>query len=142
MRSSRECAVALAVAMACALAALPARAAEDLDRSRAAHSCIVGRDGRARALSPEALAPRARPALADTNHLRVRFDSPDDPWTPTEVTRLQAAVAKFLPTLEQVCGPPSGSDLIDIIKDPTLYEHGIAGTYSPWDHSIRLYQLD
>src|SRR5262245_32595510 len=146
MKSSRECTVALAVAMvcalACALAALPARADEERDRAPVAHSCIVGRDGGARALRPEGLAPRTRTALADTNHLHVQFESPDDPWTPTEVVRLQAAVAKILPVLEQVCGPPSGPDQIDVIKDPTLYEHGLAGTYSPWDHSIRLYQLD
>ena len=143
MKSSRECTVALAVAMACTLAALPAHAADEArDPFPAAHSCVVGRDGHARLLRPEALAPRARAALADTNHLSVLFDSPDDPWTPTEVTRLQNAAAKILPALERVYGPPSGSDLVQVIKDPTLPEYGLAGTYSPWDHSIRLYQVD
>jgi hypothetical protein len=142
MRSSRECTVALAVAVACILGAMSAHADPRPGPVTLAHSCIVASDGRPRALSPFALAPCARAALADTNHLRVTFDSPDDPWTPSEVARLQNAVASFLPALEEVCGPPSGPDLIDVIKDPSLYDQGLAGTYSPGDHSIRLYQFD
>src|SRR5262245_33558978 len=109
MRSSRENAVALALAVACVLAALPAHAS-GLDRVRITHSCVVSPDGRPRALSPEALAVRPRAALADTNHLQVTFDSPSDPWTPTELTRLETYVATLLPVLEDVCGPPSGPD--------------------------------
>jgi hypothetical protein len=142
MKSSGECTVALAVAMACALAATPAHADAEPDLAPVAHSCIVEPDGRARALSPEALAPRARAALADTNHLRVTFYSPDDPWTPTEASRLRDSVTQLLPALEEVCGPPSGPDLIDVIKDPSLYDQGLAGTYTPGEHAIRLYQAD
>jgi hypothetical protein len=143
MKSSRECTVALAVAMACILG-LPAAHADPGPPGAVvlAHSCIVGRDGRPRALNPTALAPRPRTALADTNHLRVTFDSPDNPWTASEITRLQAAVATFLPLLEEVCGPPAGADVINVIKDPSLPYQGFAGTYSPGDHSIRIYQVD
>lgn len=141
MRSSRECTVALAAAVAWALAAISAHADPAGDRVPA-HSCIVESDGRSRGLRPEGLAPRALAALADTNHLRVTFDSPSDPWTAGEAIKLQSAVARLIPALEQVCGPPSGSDLIDVIKDRSLFDQGLAGTYSPIDHTIRLYQAD
>jgi hypothetical protein len=142
MKSSRECTVALAVAMACALAAAPVHADAGPDRVLVAHSCIVDGAGRARALSPEALVPRPRAALADTNHLRVAYDSPDDPWTATELTHLQSYVAGLLPLLEEVCGPPSGSDLIDVIKDRSLADQGFDGTYTPAEHAIRLVRAD
>lgn len=112
------------------------------DPVRITHACVVSPDGRPRALSPQALAPRLKPALSDTNHLHLAFDSPDDPWTPTELVHLQSYVETLLPILEEVCGPPSAPDAIEIIKDRSLADEGIAGTYTPTEHAIRLVQAD
>jgi len=112
------------------------------DRVPITHSCVVSKDGRPRALSPEALAPRTPSAFSDTNHLHLSFDSPDDPWTPTELVHLRSYVETLLPVLEDVCGPPSAADAIEIIKDRSLADQGVAGTYTPTEHAIRLVQAD
>jgi len=139
MKSRRAIPVALMLIAMGALFATPARS--EPDRMRITRSCVVSADGRPRALSPESLVPRARAPLAAPNQLSVTFVSVDEPWTPQELELLRTYVAALLPVLEDVCGPPSGPDVVNVIKDSTLPEQGYAGTYTPGRHEIRLYPV-
>jgi len=71
-------------------------------------------DSRGVPISPAASSP------GDTapHDLVFTFDSPDDPWSETDLTLLRTYVADFYPALKQIYGAPATSDTIDVVRDP------------------------
>lgn len=75
---------------------------------------VIFVDSRGVPVSPAA--PRTGSAAHD---LVFTFDSPDHPWSETELTLLRTYVGDFYPALKQIYGDPSTSDTIDVVHDPS-----------------------
>ena len=65
---------------------------------------------------------RLRPAA---NELTFTFDSPYYPWSPAELTDLQAQLGSYYPTAKAFYGSPAFNITVNVLKNPTLSLPGV-----------------
>ncbi|MCK5255957.1 MAG: hypothetical protein KAQ81_08050, partial [Deltaproteobacteria bacterium] len=75
------------------------------------------------------------PAIYPANEINFTFDSPDYPWTATELESLQTWVDDFYPMVKLIYGSPAFSITVNIRKDPNI---AFSGTYNPSTNEITL----
>jgi len=75
------------------------------------------------------------PAIYPANEINFTFDSPDYPWTATELESLQTWVDDFYPMVKLIYGSPAFSITVNIRNDPNI---AFSGTYNPSTNEITL----
>jgi hypothetical protein len=101
---------------------------------------FVDHDGQAILPDAEAAARRAADA-STTNELQFTFDSPDQPWTDTEVLSLKRLLRRCYRVAKRIYGPPAFAITVNFRKgftggvggyyDPTLNEATLPDTMNP-----------
>ena len=124
-----------------ALALLAQPAASEPAEPR--HGCVVWKTGPDGArLRPDGDRRHRSPGDGDSTTMTFTFDSPEQPWTAEERTKLQGYLDLFLPALRATYGHPAFSIAVNVVKDTTLLDQGFAGTYSPSDNVLTLWAVD
>lgn len=75
------------------------------------------------------------PVIYQSNEISFTFDSPDYPWTASELESLQIWVDDFYPMVKLIYGSPAFSITVNIRKDPNIV---FSGTYNPSTNEITL----
>jgi hypothetical protein len=75
-------------------------------------------------IEAESRAPETATAKAE-NALSFTFDSPQNPWTPEELTLLSDALSDFYPVATRIYGPPAFNITVNVRKDPTSPAGGL-----------------
>ncbi|WP_020564362.1 fibronectin type III domain-containing protein [Methylosarcina fibrata] len=122
-------------------AAVPEREGSRLDR------VVVFLDENGEPILPDAEEARKKSASAVAgaaidNELTFTFDSPDHPWSASDIATLQASINTFYPLIKEVYGAPAFSNTMNIRYDPTLTGSDVAGTYSSSTNELTLSELD
>lgn len=100
--------------------------------------CIVWKTGTDGARPHVHHSPRFSPL--GSNQLSFTFDSPDQPWTPEQLTTMQGYLSEMVPALTRILGDPAFSTTINIQQDSTMGDYA-SGSFSPPDNEIFLWKL-
>ncbi len=110
---------------------MTARAGADRDVG----DVVVLVDGAGRPIRPDlvAVASGVAPIAAADSALTFTFDSPDDPWTGDEISRMQSILRLCQRRALVVYGPPFLPNVVNVRRAALP---GIAGTYNPFSNEI------
>lgn len=82
---------------------------------------------------------KAKVEISLTNEINFTFNSPEYPWTGSELASLQAWLNDFYPVGKEIYGNAAFNITVNVRKNPNI---GWAGTYNPSTNEITLKYLD
>ncbi len=89
-------------------------------------------------IHPDYERQKVKGEISLTNEINFTFNSPEHPWTESELASLQAWLNDFYPVGKNIYGNPAFNITVNVRKNPNI---GWVGTYSPSINEITLKYL-
>jgi hypothetical protein len=100
---------------------------------------VILTDASGAPILPDLKAARENPPTPTTNELTFTFNSPDFPWTPSELSDLAMQLNAYYSAAREFYGSPAFNNSINVRKDPNL---AFAGEYNPSFNEMYVQRLE